>query len=149
MRFSDHVDATDPPAVRRQANWLFKSLLQQPLPEPAEELPAETSLLLWAGELLQRIKLQSDQIQLALTAVRPNIASAVLPDSTYQLAILDGRYLVYSGADTILDLESGDTLVKMPHVALESVAYNLGELYRRRTQGARHAEADPGSLVQS
>jgi hypothetical protein len=148
MRFSDHVDATDPPAVRRQANWIFKSLLQRSLPEADEELPAETSLLMWAGDLLQKIALQSDQIQLALTAIRPNIAAAVIPGSTYQLAILDGRYMVYSEADTILDLESGDTLEKMPHTPLESVAYNLGELYRRRTQGARHAEADPGSLVQ-
>lgn len=149
MLFSDHVTAASRPAARLRSRWIFKELLQLPLPEAAEKIPAEASLLMWSGDLLERIGLLSEQIQLVLSAVRPNIHFAMEPNSSYQLVILDGRYLAYSSALTILDLESGDVLEKMPHTALESVAYNLGELYRRRLQGGPHAEAAPGSLVEA
>lgn len=60
------------------------------------------------------------------------------------LAFADGRYCTWTGLTGFLSLETGDTVQELPHPPLETISYNLTELFRRginqiTIQAERHA----------
>lgn len=52
----------------------------------------------------------------------------------FVLALMDGRYVVWSGGEGCLDLQTGDTVMAHPQ-PFESIAYNLHVRFQRLTCG--------------
>ena len=128
---------------RLRYRWIFEYILHQPVPSMSDEIPAKAAVLLWLGDLLEKINLTTEQIQLILPYIGFDPPT---DDDTRVLAILDGRYMVYTNVKTVLDLETGETLETVPARVMENLAYDLNELYRRRMQGVHDADATSRSV---
>jgi len=68
-----------------------------------------------------------------------------------QLAFADGRYATWSGSTGWIALESGDSVAQLPRPPLETIAYNLEELYRRgvqiiKSRNGRNVDNSAGSV---
>jgi hypothetical protein len=55
-------------------------------------------------------------------------------DCSATLAFADGRHVTWTGALGWIELESGEKQNFLPRRPLETIAYNLSELYRRGVQ---------------
>lgn len=93
--------------------------------------PEDLSLLLTADMLERLMFLQPEQRTLILDAIEPAINSVAISDGFYQLGFVDGRYCMWTGNTGFLDITTGDTVSELSVFPLESISYNLNELYRR------------------
>lgn len=80
--------------------------------------------------MLERVGgLQPEQRQLLLTEVYAS-GLADLP-GLQQLIIVDGTYCTWTGQNAFLVLDTGETIQTLPAPPLETIGYNLNELWRR------------------
>jgi hypothetical protein len=101
-------------------------------PPPAEQViqPDELILILAADMLEKLLFLQPEQRTLILDSISECLGGVIAGDFT-QLGFVDGQYCLWTGNTGFLDINSGDTLKELPAFPLESISYNLNELYRR------------------
>lgn len=107
---------------------IFSSVLKKSTP-PADEVvdPLDLRCLLVA-DMLEKMNLTVDQRMLILTVLQPGISS------TNMMALADGRWLTWTGQKGFTDIFSGDDVMELKHPPMETIGYNLTELYRRGVQ---------------
>jgi len=104
--------------------------------EPAadEAVPADLVAALLTAELLEKLRLTAEQRNLIISETR-HAQEKAASGFAAQLCLVDGNYCVATGLAGFLDLGTGDLIndeLKVP--PLETIAYNLLELYRRGQQ---------------
>lgn len=129
-----------------QIKNIFNVLLRRPAPEPPDKLlPADVWYLLLA-DLLQRVKfLKPEQQAILITQIQ-------LP-GTAHLVFADATHCTWTGRTGFLSLETGDT-AELQHPPLETIGYNLEELYRRgvlkiANRAGLNAKHNAGSVDES
>lgn len=130
-------------------NFIFRELLQ--LKDTPQDLTEQQCLALWVGDFLEHLGfLDSAQVQLLLRELWSELSThsiqvAALSQPSFILAFLDGRYATWPN-HLLLDLHTGQHVAQRKQPTLESLAYNLTELYHRNlrnrqsSQGGEHAE---------
>lgn len=101
---------------------------------PDTEIANDILMRLLVAELLENIRLTAEQRNLILDetiAAQTNAAEGELA----QLCLVDGAYCVATGLRGFLDLTTGELLTgRLPVPPMETISYNLLELYRRGKQ---------------
>lgn len=107
-------------------------------PPPGDMPLSETYVFyLLLADMLENLQFLSSEQRLLIgeqlrqTRIELGMSGAPCGD---QLAFADGRYATWSGATGWISLESGDSVAQLPRPPLETIAYNLAELYRRGVQ---------------
>ena len=106
-------------------------LLNIQTPEPDDYTPPEILIPLLVAELLEKIRLTAEQRNLIMAETRAAQAEAAA-GYLAQLCLVDGAYCVATGLSGFLDLNTGDLITtRLPVPPMETISYNLLELYRR------------------
>lgn len=123
-----------------QTRAIFTGILGKPQPEAAEELSKTDLYFLFIGDMLERMSsLQPEQRQLIMAELyAANIVEFV---GLRQLIIADGRYCTWSGFTGFISLDTGEKVTPLPDPPMETIGYNLNELYRRGTLLAEKRKA--------
>jgi hypothetical protein len=99
--------------------------------EPEQEIQPEELILILAADMLEKLVfLQPEQRTLILDSIS-SCLSRVLMGEFNQLVFVDGQYCLWTGNTGFLDINTGDTINELPAFPIESISYNLNELYRR------------------
>ena len=118
-----------------QLRNIFTAILKAPVPGPADTVDPDSLFYILLADVLGRLEfLQPEQRLLIVEGVwaqRHTPRQDAAPCCMEQIAFADGRYCAWTGHTGWVDLESGETLAMLPDAPLESIAYNLNELYRR------------------
>lgn len=130
--------------------WLFSDILGLlELPEPTATVDPQTALMAWIADLFRKIYFDAETVQVIVrrTAELANLVTSDTepPDEChgkYQIAILDGRYLAYTGASSLVDLKTGRRVLHSV-TSLESVAYDLAVLWQRKLVEVSTCHAKP------
>ncbi len=102
------------------------------LPPPEDEIEPYHLAILLAADMLEKLMfLQPEQRILILDAIEAPIAAIAADAGFYQLGFVDGRYCMWTDHAGFLDITTGDIIAELPVFPLESISYNLNELYRR------------------
>lgn len=133
---------------------LFNLLGLPETPDDTDAVEHRAALLAWIGDLSRKIRFDAETVQVILRHTA-SLADAVAIDSPapaintaigkYQIAILDGRYLAYTGATQLIDLKTGRPAQN--HItSLESIAYDIGVLWSRKLVEVRTRHAQKSGL---
>lgn len=118
-----------------QLRNIFTAILKAPTPGPDDAVAPDSLFYILLADVLGRLEfLQPEQRLLIVEGVwaqRHTPRQDDAPCCMAQIAFADGRYCTWTGHTGWVDLESGETLAMLPAAPLESIAYNLDELYRR------------------
>lgn len=99
------------------------------LPEPDAVISPELLMLTLLADLLERLVfLRPEQRTLILDITK--YAQITGTQDFAQLAFVDG-YCAWTGNTGFLKLESGEAVARIPSPPMETISYNLAELYRR------------------
>ncbi len=145
-----HESGMGPLEIRR----LFRTLNSEIRYEDAGDhnLKAGYCLGIWVASLLRQLKwLDSDQRFCLLEACRDILVdygsimgdehAGLKPKRTQcQLLFLGAKYATWTGSSRFLDLRTGEYVDRLPYPEVESVAYNLTELFRRETARCTHLQ---------
>ncbi len=129
-----------------QIKNIFSVVLRRTTPGPTEKLtPADVWILLLA-DLLQRIKFLTPEQQTLLL-------SQITPIVTAYLVFADGAHCTWTGRSGWLNTGTGDN-DELQHPPLETIGYNLDELYRRgvlkiANRAGLNAKHNAGSVDES
>ncbi len=123
---------------------LFENILQLnhgDLLEPSHCLLAWTYVLLLELPWLppEAVNLIIRRSRERLLAIGAEIVEAPETRPTYTMAFVERNFVVWHGETRYLDLRDGTSTPKVPVTPLESIAYNLGELFRRNAARCRDA----------
>jgi hypothetical protein len=145
-----------------QVRALFTGVLQTPVPAPDAPLDELSVFYLLLADMLEMLAfLEAEQRALIVASVWANDPrrTGVLspPDRPPPLMILsfaDSRYCTWTGQTGWMDLESGEQTDALPHPPMETIGYNLGELYRRGVlqiehKAKIHGKHNAGSMEES
>lgn len=117
-----------------QIRALFTTILGRSVPDETVPLQTDEKLFLLLADLLEKLAfLKPEQRTLVLTEVRAHQPDIDCNDCLNQLVFADNRYSTWTSNVGWLDLETGETLTKLPHPPMETIGYNLNELIRRAT----------------
>lgn len=117
-----------------QIRNLFTTTLRQPVPGGEDVVSPDNLFYVLLADLLERLDfLKAEQRLLILEGIwsQKNAADGEASCCLDHLAFPDGQYCTWTGQTGWLDLDSGETAALLPSAPLESIAYNLNELYRR------------------
>jgi hypothetical protein len=116
-----------------QIRNLFLTVLGQNTPPEDEIISARVLLFLLTADLLEKIAfLTADKKTIILTELwRGLCGDPNLFKQLNQLMFADSQYCTWTGRVGFLDLETGDDMPQLTHPPIESIGYNLSELYRR------------------
>ena len=125
-----------------QIRNVFTHVLQrQWVYSPTMVLDTESVFYLLLADMLENLDFLSGEQRLLIgEQLRQTRRELELPiediqgDCSATLAFADGRYVTWTGAMGWLTLESGEKCDFLPRRPLETIAYNLSELYRRGVQ---------------
>ena len=138
---------------RLQIRAIFTTILQKSMPEPtAIAEPADIFCLLVADLLEQLGFLKSEQRTFLLTELKPLVLGP--PVDLIHLMFVDEEYCTWTSFTGFLNLTTGDQVAVLDDPPLESIGYNLTELYRRgvlmleNRNGFHVKKSDPGSVDQ-
>jgi hypothetical protein len=121
-----------------QLRWIWADVLVRTPPAAEEELPPEQIWVLAFANLLQHLqRLTVEQRRLILEETADTLRAAN-PQHLLLLVFLDSQHVTLTGWTNFLDLQTGERIIHLDHASLESVSYNLTELFRRTI-------ADPGA----
>jgi hypothetical protein len=136
---------------RLQIRAIFTTILQKSMPDlTAKADPADIFCLLVADLLEQLAFLKPEQRTLLLTELKPLTAQP--PDGLLHLMFVDEEYCTWTGFTGFLNIADGEQTPALPDPPLESIGYNLTELYRRGTlmlenrNGFHVKKSDAGSV---
>jgi hypothetical protein len=120
-----------------QIRSVFTAVLQRGFAAGGDYVDKEAVFYLLLADMLENLQFLSSEQRLLigerLRATRTELGLTGSPCGD-QLAFADGRYATWSGATGWISLESGDSVAQLPRPPLETIAYNLEELYRRGVQ---------------
>lgn len=116
-----------------QIKNLCRGILAEPPVEKEETVSERTLFFLFLADMLNRIGgLSSDEQNLLLTEIATREPAAPLaPDALRQLVIADGAFATWTGNAGFLRLGTGDMIEATPVTPVETIGYNLDELWRR------------------
>jgi hypothetical protein len=116
-----------------QIRTLFLTILQNDPPAEQTPLSDEVVNFLLIADLLEKAAfLRPEQRTLILTNLWQRLLSQPGPEEgLHQLLFADEQYCTWTGQTGFLDIDSGDHVPAPPHPIMESIGYNLTELYRR------------------
>lgn len=116
-----------------QTRAIFTGVLNKPQPAPDDPLSQQDVFFLLVGDMLERLAfLKAEQRTLLLQELQSLFARpSAAPECLKQVVFADGRYCTWTGQSGFTDLESGEQVTVLPHPPMETIAYNLEELYRR------------------
>ena len=136
------------------ARTVFTAALNKPLPAGATVLDTQEIYTLLVADMLENLAfLQPAQRSLILT----ELAARDMPDCVTcdpdLLVFADGQYCTWTGHVGWTDLETGEPLTAIPDPFMETISYNLNELYRRGVLKAEnragfHVKHNAGSMAQ-
>lgn len=136
-----------------QTRAIFTGVLNKPQPEPDAPLPKRAIFFLLIGDMLERLAfLKAEQRTLILQATQSLFDDPeVCKECLKQLVFADGKYCTWTGQSSFTDLESGEQ-AELNHPPMETIAYNLDELYRRgvlliEKRNGFHAKKSPAGSV--
>lgn len=111
------------------------SLLNRKEPAPDGAVEDVILITLLVAELLEQIRLTAEQRNLILLETRDTVDAVIMYDQLAQLCLVDGVYCAATGVTGFIDLNTGDKITdKLPIPPLETISYNLNELWRRGRQ---------------
>ena len=100
------------------------------LPAPNDEIAPDLLICVLTADMLMRLSfLSAEQRELILVESAPAQITGI--SNFAQLVFADGNYCTWTGNTGFLNLESGDTVTQIPVPPMETISYNLNELYRR------------------
>ena len=102
---------------------------KQPTDDDASITPELLARVLTA-DMLERLAFLAPEQKTLILEESVN-ARMVGIDGMAQLAFVDGRYCTWTGHTGFLDIESGETITELPVPPIETISYNLHELFRR------------------
>jgi len=118
-----------------QIRSIFNTILRVELPNENAPLADNDIFILLVADMLQRLGfLQAEQRVLILTQLTPVFADQEGEECATclkQLVFADNQFCTWTGHTGFTDLRTGEALEMIPHPPMETIAYNLGELYRR------------------
>jgi hypothetical protein len=139
-----------------QIRNLFTTTLRQPVPGGEDVVSPDNLFYILLADLLERLDfLKAEQRLLILEGVWAQKNANTAGEESCcldHLAFADGQHCTWTGQTGWLDLESGETTALLACAPLESIAYNLNELYRRgvlqieQRAGFHAKKFDAGSL---
>lgn len=113
-----------------QVRAIFTTILQKSIPDLDSTAEPGDVFCFLVADLLEKLAfLSPEQRTLILTEIKP--ALTVPATETIQLGFADQQYCVWTGRTGWLDLETGEELVGLETPFMETIGYNLTELYRR------------------
>lgn len=132
---------------------LFQQVLRRQVPAAEESLGAPVCMLYWACERLSRLVVMKPLILLGvmirlhepLTTFAKDYMesiSAGLDRPTFTVAIADERYMTWTGHHGWLDLTSMQDVPQLQRSTEESLAYNLGETFRKNRTRCQAVERE-------
>jgi hypothetical protein len=127
-----------------QIRALFSGILRQPVPDETILLSDAAVLFLLTADLVERLPfLKPEQRNVLLAEFWPTLESAgpQLFSQLNQFVFVDSQFCTWTRMTGFLDLQQGEWVTELPHPAMETIGYNLNELYRR---GRRHIEKRSG-----
>lgn len=102
---------------------------------------ARECMVIWVAQHLEGAGfLDSEQRQLLLEEIADalqifgSMCTVPAPVPNYQLVFAEGRYATWTGRDGFLDLHTGQYVKTTPRPILESLGYNLTELFCRQVE---------------
>ena len=137
-----------------QARTVFTTALKTEMPHPQQQLlPYEIFTLLIADMLENIAFLQPAQRALILTELSAGKMTDCPTCDPNLLAFADSQYCTWTGHTGWTDLETGEQLPTIPNPFMETISYNLNELYRRGVLKAEnragfHVKHNAGSMAQ-
>lgn len=137
-----------------QIRSIFTAVLNKPQPEIDTPLDKRAVFFLLVGDMLERLAfLKPEQRTLILQELQSLFDdSDGCRDCLKQLVFADGKLCTWTGQSGFTDLESGEQVTTLPHPPMETIAYNLDELYRRgvlliEKRNGLHAQKSPAGSV--
>jgi predicted transcriptional regulator len=113
-----------------QTRAIFTGILRKPQPEPTEKLTERELFFLFIADMLIRIgTLSAEQQQLILSELAQSEGTTA--GGLRQLIIVDGQYVTWTGQTGFIALDTGEKLETLADPPVETIGYNLDELYRR------------------
>lgn len=104
--------------------------MKPPAPETAAE-PEELLLVLVGDMLLSLNYLTAEQRELILDHA-DDLWDYIAQNKLSQIVFVDGKYCTWTGQTGFVDITSGDPVTELPVPPIETISYNLNELYRRK-----------------
>lgn len=139
---------------RLQVRAIFTTILQKSMPDLAAKAEPSDIFCLLLADLLERLAfLQPEQRTFLLTELKPLVAAP--PAELLHLMFVDEEYCTWTGYTGFLNVLTGDQVPALDEPPLESIGYNLTELYRRGTlmienrSGFHVKKSDPGRVDES
>jgi hypothetical protein len=116
-----------------QIRTLFLTVLREPVPAEDAHLSDTFLMVLVFADLLERIAfLLPEQRSAILTEIWANLFTTEAFNTQFnQIVFIDNQFTTWTGEKGFLDLQTGEWADSLPHPALETIGYNLNELYRR------------------
>ena len=118
-----------------QIRTLFLTVLRQPIPRDDDVVKDNDPLLMTLifADILERVAfLLPEQRTVILTEIWAHLFSGEACNSQFnQIVFIDSQYVTWTGEKGFLNLHTGDWVEELPHPAMETIGYNLNELYRR------------------
>jgi hypothetical protein len=102
-------------------------------PQPTDPVDPNLLMRVLLADMLERLVFLTPE-QRALILTETIYSQKLAITEMAQVAFADGRYCVWTGSNGFLDLESGDMIPNLPRPPMETISYNLNELYARGKQ---------------
>lgn len=139
---------------KMQARTVFTVALNQPMPAADALLESADIRVLLLADMLENLAfLQPAQRTFILTSLAARKLGDCPTCDPDLLAFADGKYCTWTGHTCWTDLETGEQLTVIPNPFMETISYNLNELYRRGVLKAEnragfHVKNDAGSMAE-
>jgi hypothetical protein len=116
-----------------QVRAIFTTILKKSMPASEQVADLSDVFCLLVADLLENLAcLRPEQRSLIVAELQPQLTAP--PECPKYLVFADSRYCTWSGQTGYLDLETGDRVEVPAAPVMESIGYNLNELYRRGVQ---------------
>lgn len=113
-----------------QIRAIFTGILGKQQPDLEENLDKRELFFLLIGDMLERMQsLRPEQRQLIMSELYA--ADVFAFKGLRQVIIADGKYCTWSGFTGFINIENGEQTSPLPDPPMETIGYNLNELYRR------------------
>jgi hypothetical protein len=105
-------------------------LANQQLPNPDDEIQPELLMCVLTADMLMRLSFLSAEQRELILSESAYARNAGISEFA-QIVFADGQYCTWTENTGFLNLETGETVTQIPVPPMETISYNLTELYRR------------------
>jgi hypothetical protein len=115
-----------------QIRTLFLTVLREPMPAEDDRLSDTLLTVLVFADLLDRVAfLLPEQRSVIVTEIWDLFTSEAFNTQFNQIVFIDNQFTTWTGEKGFFDLQTAEWVDELPHPPLETIGYNLNELYRR------------------